>query len=878
MNDHHSLGPRFFAAFLALLLSVTGLVAAPVKVFILSGQSNMVGQGEMFPSTKPGTLEYVVANDPSGTYQFVSDGVGGWASWEDVWIHYERAPGSLAATGDLTAGYGNNVDDEIGPELGFGHIVGDLYEPQVLIVKAAWGGKSLAVDFRPPSSGGTTGFYYNEILRVVADATDNLKTYFPEYDPAEGYEIAGFAWHQGWNDRVSTANSAAYETNLVNFINDIRNDLAAPTLPFVLATTGMEKASNDKGYTAVELAQLAVGNVTTYPEFAGNVSVIDTRASYEGLDFWQSVADSPASQNYHWNRNAKTYVNIGLALGEEMSTLLFSASEGPQGYLWCADDGDSFTFSNTVNVAYGAEGQFNYLYGVTGTITFNTATFGDPINGGTNAGYYKIVDIEPPTPNPMSWATQPTAASSSAITMTATNAIDVNGVEYYFTCVSGGGHDSDWQSSASYTDSGLTPESEYGYTVMARDLSGNTNTTSASETASATTPPLDLDHPTPNPMTWETAPAASSYSEIVMTATTATDTSGVEYYFTCTAGGGHDSVWQDSPIYTDIGLTADTAYSYTVMARDTSPAQNTTEASSVGSATTEEVPEVLYSDTFDDGDLADNAAGIGGGTSFDTRGLGTPAETGGTLDMGRGTQHNNRGNTFSTQSFDLTGGFSLAVSYSTLDVDAGRVSIGLVDADVVAAADYEGYFADWISRDQNKYGIGMNLTPNDGATEGLNFCDDTTFSSLSSIAFVDGAASFVLEVDADSNWSYRLNGGTAVTGTIAGGFDFTRAYMFGTFSQNLNNETGLTIDSVSLSPIKKITDIGDITMDLSGGGTAAGFSWYGQSGANYGLEMTDNLILGDWETVTNIAGADEIVFLTDEMDKTNAFYRVYITE
>jgi hypothetical protein len=860
-----------------VLLACAGFAAAsgPVKVFILGGQSNMVGQGEMLPATTQGTLEYVVANDPTGFYRFISDGAGGWASRDDVWMRFEKDDTDIR-NGNLTTGYGN-ATDEIGPELGFGHVIGDLYEHQVLLVKAAWGGKSLAVDFRPPSSGGTTGFYYNEILRVVADALDNIGTYFPDYDAAEGYEIAGFAWHQGWNDRVSTANSAEYETNLVNFIKDIRTDLAAPNLPFVIATTGMEKASNDTGYTEVELAQLAVADGATYPEFEGNVSVVDTRASYEGLDFWQSVADSPASQNYHWNRNAKTYVHIGLALGEEMSTMLLSESEGPQGYLWCADDGDSFTFSNTVNVAYGAEGQFNYLYGVTGLVTFNTTTFGDPVSGAANAGYYKIVDIDAPIPNPMSWATPPTATSSSEITMTATTATDANGVEYYFTCVIGDGHDSDWQSSANYTDTGLTPVTEYGYTVMARDFSKNTNTTTASETASATTPSMDLDYPTPNPMTWATAPAALSYSEIIMTATTATDTSGVEYYFTCTAGGGHDSDWQDSPIYTNTGLSAETSYSYTVMARDKSPEQNTTAASAEASATTQVAPEILYSDTFDDGDLADNTTGIGGGTSFDTRALGTPTETGGNLDMGRGAVHNNRGNTFSTQSFDLTGGFSLAVSYSALDVDAGRVSMGLVDAAVVAAADYNGYFADWISRDQNKYGIGMNLTPNDGATaQGLNFSDDTTTTSLCSIDFVDGAASFVLEVDADSNWSYSLNGGTAVTGTIAGGFDFTREYQFATFTQNLNNETGVTLDSVSLSPIKKINEIDDIGMDVLG--SALGFSWHGEAGQTYSLEVTDDLTVDDWQTVTNVVGTNGLISLTGAMDQTNAFYRVKLAE
>jgi hypothetical protein len=75
-------------------------------------------------------------------------------------------------------------------------------------------------------------------------------------------------------------------------------------------------------------------------------------------------------------------------------------------------------------------------------------------------------------------------------------------------------------------------------------------------------------------------------TQISMLATTATDPSGVEYYFTCTLGGGNDSLWQNSRTYTDTGLTPSTEYTYTVTARDKSTAQNATAASDPESATT----------------------------------------------------------------------------------------------------------------------------------------------------------------------------------------------------------------------------------------------------------------------------------------------------
>jgi hypothetical protein len=87
-------------------------------------------------------------------------------------------------------------------------------------------------------------------------------------------------------------------------------------------------------------------------------------------------------------------------------------------------------------------------------------------------------------------------------------------------------------------------------------------------------------------MTWQTLPYATGSTSISMTATTASDPSGVEYYFECTAGGGHDSGWRDSPIYEDTGLQPDTQYTYRVQARDKSANQNATAFSSSESATT----------------------------------------------------------------------------------------------------------------------------------------------------------------------------------------------------------------------------------------------------------------------------------------------------
>ncbi|NVL91297.1 MAG: sialate O-acetylesterase [Desulfobacterales bacterium] len=291
---------------------------SPVKVFILAGQSNMEGQGKIKIDAKrnegKGSLEYLV-KDPTTTkrYKHLVDDSGQWVVRKDVWIWY------LGRKGGLTVGYGAR-NDRIGPELQFGHVMADYFDNQVLLVKTAWGGKSLAKDFRPPSSGGEVGPYYIEMIKHVKDVLANLKKHFGDYD-GRGYELAGFGWHQGWNDRVNQAFNDEYEKNLANFIRDIRKDLDAKDIPFVIAETGM-RGHEETHPRALSLmrAQAAVAN---YEQFKGNVAFVGTK------DFYRPKEVSPSGQGYHWNHNAETYFLIGNGMGEAMRKLLEKQRKTP---------------------------------------------------------------------------------------------------------------------------------------------------------------------------------------------------------------------------------------------------------------------------------------------------------------------------------------------------------------------------------------------------------------------------------------------------------------------------------------------------------------------------------------------------------------------
>lgn len=302
----------------------------PVKVFILAGQSNMQGHGALKTldwlgkhPTQGGLLDRLKSKDGSYTVR------------DDVWIYYPRDAKTLKK-GALTAGYGAD-DQKIGPEWTFGHVVGDRYEQQVLIIKTAWGGRSLAEDFRPPSSGGTVGPAYTQMLEIVRDCLENLGKHFPAYD-GRGYELAGFVWFQGWNDLINAKRVAEYEANLVNFIRDVRKDLGVPALPFVVGELGVggeEEAAKNAPMAAMRKAQ--AGAVAT-PEFKGNAALVATSAywdkeaheflkrnwikrkwsSPEAKDQFETMGTQP---EYHYLGSARISALIGHGMGEAMVSL-----------------------------------------------------------------------------------------------------------------------------------------------------------------------------------------------------------------------------------------------------------------------------------------------------------------------------------------------------------------------------------------------------------------------------------------------------------------------------------------------------------------------------------------------------------------------------
>ena len=307
-----------------LLLVVGGLgfcgmamqaAAGPLKVYLLVGQSNMQGHAHVR------TFDHI-GMDPKTApiLKAIRNAAGTPKVCENVWISsVDTAVPEGERHGRLTAGYGaSGRGSKIGPELTFGIYTQQRVDEPILVIKTAWGGKSLNTDFRPPSAGAyefnaqqlenlkkqgkniaqaradrakMTGQYYRLMMEHIKKVLDNIKRVYPAYDAKAGYELDGFVWFQGWNDmvdrgtypnRAQSGGYAQYSEVMAHFIRDVRKDLSAPKLPFVIGVMGVggpvEKYGPDqKRYAGIHSEfRKAMAVPAKLPEFKGNVTAVFT--------------------------------------------------------------------------------------------------------------------------------------------------------------------------------------------------------------------------------------------------------------------------------------------------------------------------------------------------------------------------------------------------------------------------------------------------------------------------------------------------------------------------------------------------------------------------------------------------------------------------
>ena len=307
-------------------------ITKPVQVYILLGQSNMLGFGKV--TGGDGSLEHAVKDKE--LYPYLIDDEGNWTTRQDV--RNVRVMGS--GTGGARQ-FNNEFltikGGRIGPEVGIGHYLGAVTDAPVLLLKSCIGNRSLGWDLLPP---GSPSFEYEEKGKKfhyaaykesplkwevgtkaepinwyagmqydgdVARAKQVLKELDKYYPQAKEYEIAGFFWWQGDKDRYNAAHATVYGKNLNQLFKALRKEFNAPKAKMVVATLGQTNKDTASGNE-----KMIIDGMFAFGEaHKGEAAVVYTNPISMG-----------SSSNAHYGGNAKTYMNVGLGMGKAMVELL----------------------------------------------------------------------------------------------------------------------------------------------------------------------------------------------------------------------------------------------------------------------------------------------------------------------------------------------------------------------------------------------------------------------------------------------------------------------------------------------------------------------------------------------------------------------------
>ncbi|MGA0266818.1 MAG: hypothetical protein ACO3KY_13085 [Lysobacterales bacterium] len=378
----------------------------------------------------------------------------------------------------------------------------------------------------------------------------------------------------GYYSNVTHFTDASYVVKANNDVNSPQYcpDCAAPNnsqddlaeIEVHLGYSADEHADTIAGATLLEVGptgEVVVSNPEwdPYDVYPGNKGVIHSASDADVFKF--EAAAGPASFQVNpawdaWYRDLLRGSNLDVVLEllDENGTVL--ASSDPQ-------DQTEATVSATLSAG-------SHYLAVSGTGS-SVGEYSDY----DSLGYYYIfgsittanTDLTPPSPSPMAWSTEPSVVGVDAITMTAVTATDGgSSVQYNFVCVSGGAgcRDSGWQSGTTWTLTSLARDATYTFQVKARDEAGNE--TDLSVAKSATTPPFPPAQPSGTVVT------ALSNDDVQVDWV---DNSDNEDSFRIERQAQGESAWTvagsvaaNVVTFRDIGVAAETAYTYRVFAEN----------------------------------------------------------------------------------------------------------------------------------------------------------------------------------------------------------------------------------------------------------------------------------------------------------------------
>ena len=308
-------------------------MSKPVKVFLIMGQSNTLEMGKV--KGGEGSLEHAVKEE--GLYPFMVDEAGNWTTRQDV-----RNVSVMSGRKGVYRNEWLTVEGKgkIGIEQGIGHQLGHALDEPVMVLKSSIGNRSLGWDLLPPGSerfehtekgktyvypgykdevrhsrwekgnvpdppnhGWYAGKQYDDDVANAKKILDDLKKYYPE---ATKFEVAGFLWWQGDKDRYNQGHAARYGKNLETLFNALKKEFNAPDAKMVVATLGQTDKDTAKGNE-----KLILEGMMDFAKGKDDVKTVYTHPLSMG-----------SSSNAHYGGNAKTYMNVGLGMGEAMAELI----------------------------------------------------------------------------------------------------------------------------------------------------------------------------------------------------------------------------------------------------------------------------------------------------------------------------------------------------------------------------------------------------------------------------------------------------------------------------------------------------------------------------------------------------------------------------
>ena len=163
----------------------------PLEVFVLAGQSNMIGATAYVSELPPDLLQ------PQNNVLVWQGG---------TWVPLVPGQAPLQA------------NDHFGPEVTFAKAMSQYMGRPIGIIKLAVGGSSLASAWSPD-----VNLYYYKLLKSVQLAQKNRPI-----------KIVGMVWVQGGRDAQDQTMANAYQANLRNFVNATRQDYGNPDMMFVV--------------------------------------------------------------------------------------------------------------------------------------------------------------------------------------------------------------------------------------------------------------------------------------------------------------------------------------------------------------------------------------------------------------------------------------------------------------------------------------------------------------------------------------------------------------------------------------------------------------------------------------------------------------------